>query len=52
MTNLSVSLLVRVAGEYDLPGIQHVARRTWWATYAGMIPDEVIERIHSTSCLP
>lgn len=37
-------IAVRPARTADLPGIRAVAARTWRATYAGLIPDEDIER--------
>ena len=38
---------VRPATGDDIPAIQGVARRTWYATYAGHIPNEDIERFVS-----
>jgi len=32
---------IRGAARSDVPGIADVARKTWTATYAGIIPDEV-----------
>ena len=38
------TVTVRPAQPDDLPGLQEVARRTWRATYRGLIPDADIER--------
>lgn len=38
------TVTVRPARPDDLPGLQEVARRTWRATYTGLIPDADIER--------
>ncbi len=39
---------IRPAELRDIPGIERVARATWAATYAGIIPDEIQRRLLGT----
>jgi GNAT superfamily N-acetyltransferase len=43
-TDAALAAWVRVAGPQDAPAIREVAVRAWWATYAGRMADETIER--------
>ncbi len=44
MTDVVPAVLVRAAEPADAPAIREVAVRAWWATYAGRMADETIER--------
>jgi len=43
-TDAAVRAWVRAAEPADAPAIREVAVRAWWATYAGRMLDETIER--------
>lgn len=46
---MPVTLQIATMQQYDIPGIQHVAKVTWSHTYKGIIPEETQEKFLRTN---